>query len=249
MNYDSISDPILSPYRIDFKKLKEKDGVIGSVAEMKEKFFAKDKLKLNPHVVMAYYFYNILQGYTDLANTRMILEIGAGSGNLAAVLHHVLNKSTIIIVDLPETICLSMTFLAELFPDAQMLMPHERRTEDFDHYDFIFMTPDQINELLDNSMDLAINSHSFQEMTKRQIEKYFQLIQRCCKSGGYFFTSNRVEKIPSGPAMDKETLEPPQRFSDYPWVDSNEVILYEICRLTRLVQLDNVYIRLERIKK
>jgi len=102
----------------------------------------------------------------------------------------------------------------------------------------------------DNSIDLAINTYSFQEMTRKQIEEYFKLIHRCCKNNSYFFTANRVEKIPCGPdSYEKESFEIPNRFCEYPWNPDNKVLIYEICRLMRLVQLDNVYIRLEQIKK
>ncbi|HIH13202.1 TPA: putative sugar O-methyltransferase [Candidatus Woesearchaeota archaeon] len=161
-----------------------------------------------------------------------------------------MNKCNIICVDLPETLCLSMVFIADLFPEAQILMPHEIGSNEFNHYDFVFLTPKQIDMIEDNSIDLAINTYSFQEMTHKQIEEYFQLIQRSCKNNSYFFTSNRVEKTPCGPeGCEKETSEPPVRFSEYPWNHGNEALIYEICRLMRLVQLDNVYIRLEKIKK
>ena len=47
----------------------------------------------------------------------------------------------------------------------------------------------------------------------------------------------------------KETHELPNRFSDYPWNPANDVLIYEIFRLMRLVQLDNYFIRLEQVKK
>jgi putative sugar O-methyltransferase len=247
MKHDAISDPVSSPYRINFKELWKKRGGVGSISEMQKVFFAKDRYRLNAHMVMAYYFYNILQGYIDLTQVKTVLEIGAGSGNLAALLHKLIDTCTIVIVDLPETICLSIIFLSELFPEARTFMPHEKRIHD--KYDFVFLTPGQIHEIEDDHVDLAINIHSFQEMTCKQVREYFHLVQQCCKEGAHFFVSNRVEKIPYAPDCDKETFEPPQRFSDYPWVSSNNVLIYEICRLTRLVQLDDVYIRLEQIKK
>lgn len=249
MNNDPITDPVLSPYRIDFKALRSKKGAVVSIKEMRKDFFLRHEYKINYSVIMAYYIYNILNGYIELKNIRTVLEIGAGNGTLAALLRKKIDKLTYVIVDLPETICLSMVFLKELFPDAKILMPHEKRVHGFNEYDFIFLTPEQINVLDDNCVDLAINNHSFQEMSHKQVAEYFKLIQRCSKRGAYFYTANRVEKIPSGPDNGKETLEPPQRFSDYPWVQSNKVLVHEICRLMRLVQLDNIYVHLERIEK
>ena len=39
--------------------------------------------------------------------------------------------------------------------------------------------------LEDKSIDLTINSNSFQEMTHEQINEYFQLIQRVGKNDSY----------------------------------------------------------------
>ena len=75
-------------------------------------------------------------------------------------------------------------------------------------------------------------------------------IQRICRNLGYFFTANRIDKIPCGPdSLTQEQLEPPNRFAEYPWDVRNEVLIYEISRLLRLVQLDDVAIRLEQIHK
>jgi len=62
--------------------------------------------------------------------------------------------------------------------------------------------------------------------------------------------ANRLEKIPSG--VDAYTAmqpDPPNRFAEYPWDPRNEVLVYETSSLSRLVQLDDVSMRLERVKK
>ncbi len=250
MNQYPIADPTLSINRINYKKLKEKPGVIASIDDMRQKFFANDKYELGPHIVKAYYYYCILYGYIDLTQTKTILEIGGGNGNLSSLLYSSINNCTIVSVDLPETLCFSIVFIVNLFPEARILLPNEEKLFDFNHYDFVFLTTEQTHLIKDNSIDLAINIDSFQEMTHKQIEVYFQLIQRCCNNNSYFFTSNRVEKIPCIPGdYQKETSEPPNRFSDYPWNPANDVLIYEINKLMRLVQLDNTYIRLEQVKK
>ena len=250
MNHHPISDHDLASYRINFRELQKKSNSIKSINEMKKEFFAKNKYKLHDNMIKAYYHFNILNGYTNLDSLKVILEIGAGNGNFSSLLYYTIPNSTVLIVDLPETLCFSMPFIAELFPDARLLMPHEADDFNAGNYNFVFLTPKQINRIKDNSVDLAINAESFQEMTKRQIVEYFELIQRSGKNNSYFFTTNRVEKIPRGPeSYVKETIELPNRFSEYPWNSKNEVLIYEICKLKRLVQLDNIYMRLERLKK
>jgi len=247
MTHNPVTDIDLAPYRINFKSLNTKNGIVSSVEEMKQGYFVRNKYQLNPQMVYAYYLSNIISGYIG-QKPNIILEIGAGNGNLASLLYNLL-EPTIIIVDLPETLCLSIPFIADLFPDKKILMPHESHLYDLDSCDFIFLTPSQTNTIEDNSIDLSICIHAFQEMTHHQIKEYFSLIQRASHTGSHFLCCSRVEKIPASFVEREETDIPVNRFSDYPWNPNNEIIIYEICKLMRLVQLDNTFIRLERILK
>ena len=101
------------------------------------------------------------------------------------------------------------------------------------------MTPEQTSIIPDKTVELAINIDSMQEMNKDNIDFYFSLMDRIIKPSGYFFASNRVEKIMLGE---------PIRFSEYPWRSHNRTIFYEINPLTRLVQNDPLYIRMDQYK-
>jgi hypothetical protein len=154
-------------------------------------------------------------------------------------------------VDLPETIAVAFVFLARTFPNAAIVLPNEfQEGATLPDADFAFLTPEQITHIPDDSIDLAVNCHSFQEMTPAQIEIYFNLIQRACRPGAYFFTANRVEKIPSAPdSHQRSQPDPPVRFAEFPWRQGNHVLVHEVSRILRLVQPDNVSMRLERITK
>lgn len=247
MSHDPITDIVPeNKYRLNFIELTKNPLVVPRIKEMQERFFAKDKYCLIPMMVNTYYLWNILCGKTNVNKIQSVLEIGAGSGNFSALLMHYL-KPTITIVDLPETLCLSIPFLADLFPDANILMPHEAETKQSGKYDFIFLTPNQLSRIKDNSVDLTTNVFSFQEMTSKQICEYFDLIKRVNKNGSYFFTQNRVEKLPLSSQCKDSPV--PVRFAEYPWMPSNEILVYEICSLYRLISLSNIYIRLEKIVK
>lgn len=247
MSHDSITAVISAEQHVNFIELSKKLGVVSRIQEMRKQFFAKNKYRLNPQIINAYCLWNILCGKTKIDSMKAILEIGAGNGNLSALLWSKL-KATMVIIDLPETLCLSIPFIADLFPDANIIMPHEvNNSWQLQKYDFVFLTPNQLNWIKDNSIDLSINTFSFQEMTREQIDEYFLLIERVSKNNAYFLTQNRVEKIPT--YSQNQSSEATIRFSEYPWMLNNEVIIYEICRLSRLVQLDDVYIRLEKIIK
>lgn len=249
MEHKPIASVELAPYRINFKELRKNSDVIPSIKEMRRRYFARDKYLLNEHMVRAYYLFNILQGYTRPDKLKTIMDIGAGNGNLASLLYHHL-RARILIVDLPETLCLSIPFIADLFPMAKMVLPNEAGRDRHSQWDFLFLTPSQIGLIPDSCVDLTINADSFQEMTHEQIKEYFNLIQRvgCC--GSYFMTSNRVEKIPvSEDKLGCKVTSPTNCFTDFPWDPRNETVIYEPCRLLRLIQLDDCYLKLESIRK
>jgi len=247
MSQEPIAEIEPAPYRIDFKALRQKKGVVKSIEEMKRVFFAGEKYQLSPQMAYTYYLANILNGYLR-EEPKTVMEIGAGNGNLASLLHHMF-RPNMVIVDLPETLCLSIPHLASLFPDAEILMPHEANSYNLDSTDFIFLTPDQTSIIADGSIDLSVCIGAFQEMTHRQIQEYLELIQRVSHRDSFFLCSSRVEKIPSALPEKNAGNIPVNRFAEYPWNPNNQLEIYEICRLLRLVQLDDVYLRLERISK
>jgi putative sugar O-methyltransferase len=259
MDRHSITDPDLSPFRINFDNVKSRNNIISTVKKCKKNYsiITKGEAGFSGHVLISYYHLNILYSYVDLNNwkdKKIVLEIGAGNGNLMSIVKGHSPDCTIIDVDLPETISHAVIYIVSIFPSAKILMPNEveslEHEVDFYEYDFVFLTPIQAYLINDNLVDLCINIDSFQEMKQEQISEYFDLIQRVGKNNSYFLTSNRVEKIPCGPgSYEKETPVFPNRFSEYPWYSSNETIIYEICRMVRLTQLDSNFIRLEKIKK
>lgn len=247
MSQKPVAEVDITPDRIDFRLLSKRDGIVSSIEEMRRVYFAGDKYRLNAQMIYSYYLANILNGYME-RKPETILEIGAGNGNLASLLHHT-HGAKVIIVDLPETLCLSIPHIASLFPAARILMPHESGSDDLGSYDFTFLAAGQTATIKDSSVDLAVCNAAFQEMTHRQINEYFTLIQRACRDGGYFLCGSRVEKIPAAFEGTNESDAPVNRFSEYPWNRDNRIVVYEICRLLRLVQLDNSYVRLEQIVK
>lgn len=251
MGHAELSDPILSPYRIDHCKLAKNKNVFATMKAVSDHYKSWSPYNTSDSIVTQYYHQNILRGYVDNKDIKTIMEIGAGNGNLPSILFHTWDSVRFIIVDLPETLAVAIPFLAELFPNAKMLMPHEMQADSLKgKFDFAFLTVDQIDLIGEDTIDLAINCDSFQEMTKGQIKTYFDLIQRVTRDSGYFFTDNRVEKIPGGPdSFQVVQAEPPNRFDEYPWNSKNETLVYEISSYGRLVQLDDSYIRLQRIHK
>jgi putative sugar O-methyltransferase len=251
MSHDELSMPILSRFAIDHRELARLPGVFATAAAVNRHYKNWSGYQASANIYNHYYYQNVLRGFTVPERLGTVLEIGAGNGNFASILYHDWAPIRMILIDLPETLAVSIPFLSSVFPDARVVMPNEMHADGIpEEFDFAFLTVDQLDLLRDGSVDLAINCHSFQEMTHEQIRIYFALIQRVCGESGLFFTSNRVEKIPCGPdAFSAMQRDPPNRMAEYPWNPQNEVLVLEISKLSRLVQLDAISMRLERIRK
>jgi putative sugar O-methyltransferase len=251
MSGADISIPILSAFAIDHRELAHAPGVFANAASVTRHYKKWSGYEASENIYNHYYYQNILRAHKDVNKIRTILEIGAGNGNFPSILFHDWAPVRVVLIDLPETLAVSIAFLSSVFPEADIVMPHEIQADGLpEQFDFAFLTVDQLSLLRDSSIDMAINCHSFQEMTHEQIAIYFALIQRVCRESGLFFTANRIEKIPCGPdAYTVKQLDPPNRMAEYPWNRQNETLIHEISKLSRLVQLDAVSIRLERIHK
>ena len=262
---DTYSANFMS-YKKAFKRIMNKDIIAGyqQVQFDKKKILAKDfsdckknfvfNYAVNDHIIIAYYYINILNSYIDLTKTKFIIEIGAGNGNLISLLKNHFNSKCIIDIDLPETLILAIPFLKDLFPNANILLPNEinnKITKDtLLKYDFIFLTPAQTKLVEENLIDLVINTSSFCEMQKSQIAEYINFIQKVCKKDSFFFTNNSIEKIPFDGEKHPDNYNnmKPNRFFEYPFFD-NEILIYQICGFTNLIQYNPAYLRLEKIKK
>ena len=200
----------------------------------------------NDHIYLAHHLLGLLCHFGGLPGpTGSVLEIGAGNGNMASLIKHYFPTKRMIIVDLPETLQLSISYLGSLFPDASFVLPNEVDSGDLVRCDFLFLTPDQIAVIPNASVSTAINIHSFQEMTAAQIESYFSLFHRVTTADGHSLVVNRVEKapVPSEIAVLGDEV---NRFCDYPWPSSWNDVYYLNSEFHMLVQQNNVFVRLQR---
>jgi len=239
---------ILSPYVINHEELKKIPNVYSSHKSVVKHYISWSKRIANHNILSHYYYSNLLRGSISNKKIDTILEIGAGNGNFPSILYNDWSPVRLIMIDLPETLTTAFTFLSSLFTNAKIILPNEIGEKIPNDFDFLLMTPEQIDIIDNESIDLAINIHSFQEMTHEQINIYYKLIQRVVRLSGYFLSSNRIEKIPSGP--DAFTIEqpiPPNRFYEYPWSNQNKILINQISSFHSLVQEDAIGIRLEQI--
>ncbi|MBD1138065.1 putative sugar O-methyltransferase [Pelagibacterales bacterium SAG-MED41] len=208
---------------------------------------------LDEHVIRSYYYLNIINNYCKISNINSVMEIGPGSCNLIALLKKHFNIKNFILIDLPETLSSTIPIIDYLFPKSNILFPHENSNKIdksiIKKYDFIFLTPNQVNYLDENLIDLSINTDSFQEMNLDQVNIYLDLIQKVSNKNAYFFTKNRVEKTPFGSHKNNISINiKSTKFLDYKF-HNNNIKFFEICNFSLDVQKHPMFIRLEEILK
>lgn len=164
---------------------------------------------------------NILSPYIRDFNIRKIMEIGPGWGVLAISLHHFFN-CRFILIDLPEVLSATFTMLSYYCPSSIVALPNEIEEARIDSRgsDFILLCPEQTSLIPHVSLDLAINTSSFQEMTYPIIEEYFRLIKKCLRNGGFFYCMN--EKV-----FKRHRVGGPIEIEKYPWDPEFRDIFYE----------------------
>ena len=117
-------------------------------------------------------------------NRRIILEIGAGYGGLAYHLSRIVGDTTYIIVDLPESLLFSSSYLSLHAPDKKLFLydPDDQPNKPLvellrGDYDFILLPNYRLSLIADLHTDLVINIASMQEMRTDQVAAYLDFIQ------------------------------------------------------------------------
>ncbi len=135
--------------------------------------------------------YDILMAIKKVRSTsNSLLEIGPGAGHFALFAREMIGVQQIVLVDLPETMCVSYFFLAQFLEPDQIVLPNE----EISHETVVrFCTPSQL-ESVSGFFDLLVNVTSFQEMNQRLVRRYMHAIARLSAAGSVFACINRLSK-------------------------------------------------------
>lgn len=177
-------------------------------------------------IVKASHIFNVLseKAASHLDRMERMVEIGPGTGAFCRIIKKQYPNVKIVVVDLPESIPYSITSLLYANPGATYLLPHEITSDlNISTYDFVFLLPDQVKVIPHHTIDFAINTMSFQEMTNSDITEYFELLRNVLKDDNLFYCLNAVEK-----PMIINNKEHPIRFFEYPWKENDEDISYSL---------------------
>ncbi|HIP12826.1 MAG TPA: putative sugar O-methyltransferase [Arcobacter sp.] len=135
---------------------------------------------------------------------EIILDIGAGFGGTARLLHYYREDSSQILVDLPETLLLTAYYLKDNFPHKKIALLEDiiDDLEDFnkiiEEYDFILVPPFVLTYIKDQSIDLVMNTTSLGFMSEKYLNYYLEHAAKILKDGGYFYSLNSTKSVDGG---------------------------------------------------
>jgi hypothetical protein len=148
-------------------------------------------------VVSTLYRHGVLSKSSDAGGKRCyVLEVGGGYGGLAHHLSKICLNSTYVIVDLPETLLFSASYLTLLNPHKKIYIydsnefPGFVQNDDMGSYDFVLLPNYMLRSLTRSRFDLVLNIASLQEMRTSQVEVYLDFIQQVCSGVFYSWNAN-----------------------------------------------------------
>lgn len=171
-----------------------------------------------------FWYLRMVRGLVDAhgpARPLDVIEIGAGAGNLAVLLHTVALVRSYVIVDLPELLVHSAYTLSKYVPEIDLRF--EPAAAASAGPVATLLTPEQAALLPDHSADLALNFNSFMEMDQAARDAYLELVYRVGRPGSLFVNVNRRQRaLPSrdGSSFDNNPLL-------YPYRADDEVLVWE----------------------
>ena len=169
----------------------------------------------------------ILHPDLDRRDVRTILELGPGYGRTAYVFLTLQPGCRYILVDIPPALYVAQRYLSEVFPqrktfDFRNIEDFDTVREEFENADIIFLTPNQLEMLPDQSVDLFLNISSLHEMRLDQIRYYFGEIERLTRHY-FYFKQWKETTVP----FENETI----RESDYPVRDHWKLVYRQQCEV------------------
>lgn len=132
----------------------------------------------------------------DFSKVKTFAEIGAGYGRLGYLFHlfHQKEGVKIVLIDLPPALLVSQWYLRRVFPEAKIMgyrnfSSFSEIEKEFNESSICFLLPHQLELLPRGTIDLLINVSSLQEMSRKQINHYYGLIDQ---KVAYFYTKQWV---------------------------------------------------------
>jgi hypothetical protein len=141
---------------------------------------------------------NVFEHEKAGSSRKTFLEVGSGAGNFAVISFKLFAPKRYIIVDLPQMLAYAAYQVMRYAPEVEIVYPQEWSKEQFAAATgptLFCLTPAQLTELSEHSVDVILNFTSFTEMDRGEIDRYFTELYRIGKSGSFFYNVNRWKKM------------------------------------------------------
>jgi len=146
-------------------------------------------------------FYSLYELNSAIATEPLVVvDLGAGWGRLGYVLQKVNPLCTYVVLDLPEPLLISQSYLPTLLPEATVCRyDQSRHIVRFDRETLRtarmwFLGTQDLLKFDAGAVDLMVNTGSFQEMPKTYVEEYFRYFSRVAAGGHCFLRQLRAGK-------------------------------------------------------
>jgi len=144
----------------------------------------RDKLNINNNIFTKNHLYflrrfNFLYSSLDnFDNIKTIVELSPGLGQLQEIIYKFNSKSRIILFDLPYQLFIAYTYLSSVFPNKCEYIENYDSNTKLENGKLYFLNNSNISIIKDLkiSVDLFINSRSFQEMEEKNVKNYLNFI-------------------------------------------------------------------------
>ena len=153
------------------------------------------------------------------------LEVGSGPCIIPGFLAEKYKVKTLII-DLPIQILIGLSILNKYFPKVkicylqlnEILKKYKSIKNAFNHYDIIFIIPDDKKKIKEKIFSITLNNHSFQEMDEKTIKNYFNFFRKIsCKENLFLNVNRKIKKI------DEQDY---YQFNNFPY-EKQDITIYE----------------------
>lgn len=194
-------------------------------------------------ILARYHFKKIMRFVENEKKSIKYLEIGPGAGILAGLFLKNSRVDNLTLIDLPENIPYAWLQLKANFPDLDIslptdsIMPNRPKVQ--------FYTPDDILQIKPG-FNVIVNTESFAEMAKDSIQCYFSFIRDAADVDSIFYCCNRVEK---GMSLNDGGKKFVNRFHEYPWADSDNVLEFKLARIYRNFTYEPFFYKVVNISK
>ena len=207
----------------------DSDGNLDRLSEPLEgnppRIMRKDRLISRDLALSLLEYRTIVANTAGAAEIRTCLELCSGYGRSAYVFLALRPGCRYILVDTPPALYVAERYLSNVFAERKIFgfrqfTDFNTVREDFEVAEIIFLTPNQLELLPDNSVDLSVSVSSFHEMRMAQIGYYFSELERLTRK--FFYLKQRAG---STAAAEQTTI----RESDYPVGEDWTLLLEQRC--------------------